>query len=290
MTFTTDTSISSFGGKLLKLSHDSPVTGTKMVVNIYLPHQYFDDETTKLPVLMYLSGLTCTPDNASEKAFFQPYANQYGFAVVFPDTSPRGANIEGEDDSWDFGTGAGFYLDATQKPWNKNYKMYSYIMKDLIPQIASSYDTLDTHKMSICGHSMGGYGALMFYLRNPDVFQSCSAFAPITNPSECQWGKKSFSNYLGDDKTLWAEYDPCDLVKKFTGDKRPILIHQGTADAFYAKDHQLQPEKLVNASTQSPLNGMIDLHLVDGYDHSYYFISSFVKEHCQFHAKYLGLN
>ncbi|VEU22658.1 DEKNAAC103691 [Brettanomyces naardenensis] len=260
-----------------------------MAVNLYLPHQYFTQDSKKIPVLVYLSGLTCTPNNASEKAFFQPYANQYGFAVLFPDTSPRGAGVKGEDDSWDFGTGAAFYLDATEDPWSHNYRMYSYILDDLIPQIGSSFTKLDTSNMSITGHSMGGYGALMFYLRNPTTFRSCSAFAPIANPSNCPWGEKCLGSYLGADRSKWAQYDPSDLVKTFTGDRKPILIHQGTSDGFY-KEHQLQPENLVKAAEDSPLKGLIDLHLVEGYDHSYYFIASFVKDHCEFHAKYLGLS
>ncbi len=290
MGFTVDQSIKSFDGRLLKLSHKSEVTHTEMAVNVYLPQQYFAEGSKKLPILLYLSGLTCTPNNASEKAFFQPYANKYGFAVVYPDTSPRGANVAGEDDSWDFGTGAGFYLDATEEPWSKNYRMYTYLLKELLPLIGKEYERLDTTNVSICGHSMGGYGALMLYLKNPDIFNSCSAFAPIANPSNCQWGQKCFGNYLGSDKAKWAQYDPCELIHNFKGEKKPILIHQGTADNFYRRDHQLQPENLVKAAKNSPLDGLIDLELVDGYDHSYYFISSFVADHCAFHAKYMGLD
>lgn len=288
MSFTTEASISSFDGKLLKLTHQSKQTHTKMPVNLYLPHQYFEKGGKPLPVLMYLSGLTCTPNNGSEKAFFQPYANKYGFAVLFPDTSPRGAGIKGEDDNWDFGTGAGFYLDATQKPWNENYRMYSYILDELLPQIGSSFTKLNLNKVSVCGHSMGGYGALMLYLKNPAKFQSCSAFAPIANPSTCPWGEKCFGNYLGPDKAKWAEYDPTELIKKYDGPVKPILIHQGLADGFY-QQHQLQPEKLLKASEDSKLKGLVDVKFVEGYDHSYYFISTFVAEHCAFHAKYLGL-
>lgn len=281
------TTIASNGGKMLKMTHQSSTTKTSMAVNLYLPHQYEAVEFPKLPVLIYLSGLTCTPNNASEKAFFQPWANKYGFAVLYPDTSPRGAGITGEDDSWDFGTGAGFYLDATEKPWSDNYKMYSYILEELIPAIGKEFPRLDIETLSITGHSMGGYGALMFYLKNPGRFQSCSAFAPIANPSVVPWGEKCFGNYLGPDKSKWAQYDPCDLIKLYAGPVRPILIHQGTADGFYAKDKQLRPENLVAASEQSVLKGKIDVKYAEGYDHSYYFISSFVKEHCEFHAKYL---
>ncbi|KAG7698288.1 hypothetical protein KL930_001949 [Ogataea haglerorum] len=290
MSFTTQAEIKSFGGKLVKLQHDSKETQTKMDVNLYLPEQYYEQSDSKLPVLVYLSGLTCTPNNCSEKGFWQPYANKYGFAVVYPDTSPRGASIEGEDESYDFGSGAGFYVDATEEKWSKNYRMYSYILKELLPNLASSYSRLDFDNMSITGHSMGGYGALMFYFRNPGKFKSVSAFAPISNPSNCAWGHKCFGGYLGADKSKWAEYDPSELIKKYDGPDTPILIHTGTADPFYFRDHQLLPENLVKASEDSKLKGKIDLHLEEGYDHSYYFISSFTKDHAAHHAKYLGLS
>ncbi|GME93600.1 hypothetical protein B5S28_g5123 [[Candida] boidinii] len=298
MSFKIESEIASFGGQLIKLSHESPITNTKMDVNIYLPKKYFElkdknSQESELPVLLYLSGLTCTPNNASEKAFWQPYANEYGFAVVLPDTSPRGAGIEGEDESWDFGTGAGFYVDSIKEPWNKNYNMYSYILKDLLPNLKNQFKILNFDKISITGHSMGGYGAMMFYLKNPGYFKSCSAFAPISNPSKCKWGEKCFGNYLGDDQKKWLEYDPTELIKNFNneGDDKilpPILIHTGKNDPFYYRDLQLLPENLIEASKESKVK--VDVNLVDGYDHSYYFISSFTKDHAAHHAKYLGLS
>ncbi|CDK30058.1 unnamed protein product [Kuraishia capsulata CBS 1993] len=289
--FKTEAEITTFGGKLLKLSHASKETKTNMDVNVYLPAQFFQSQAKKLPVLLYLSGLTCTPNNASEKAFWQPYSNEYGFAVVFPDTSPRGAGIEGEDDSWDFGTGAGFYVDAETEKWKENYRMYSYVLKELLPSLASDFEGLDFGNISITGHSMGGYGALSMFLQNPGKFKSVSAFSPISNPSNCPWGEKNFGNYLGPDKAKWAKYDPSELISKYNGPvpKEGILIHTGLADNFY-KAKQLLPENLVAASKGTKFDGLVKLNLVEGYDHSYYFISSFTKDHAAHHAKALGLS
>ncbi|GMM29509.1 S-formylglutathione hydrolase [Martiniozyma asiatica (nom. inval.)] len=281
--FTLDATIKSCGGSLLKLSHASEVTKTPMNVNVYLPPNYSSD--LKIPVLLYLSGLTCTPQNVSEKAFFQEKAAKYGFGLIFPDTSPRGANIEGEEESWDFGTGAGFYVDSIAEPWNKNYNMYSYILNELLPLVSTEYKGLDVeNNCAITGHSMGGYGALMMYLRNKGKFTSCSAFAPICNPMECPWGQKCFGNYLGDDKSEWAKYDPCELIKTYQADENEtILVHVGTADVFHYRDDQLKPKNLVAAAANSKIT--IDMNEVEGYDHSYYFISSFVSEHVDFHRK-----
>lgn len=286
MTFTTEAVITTFGGKLMKLSHESKFTNTMMEVNLFLPSSYFSNGAAKVPVLLYLAGLSCNQNNATEKGFFTPFAEQYGFALLCPDTSPRGANIEGEDELWDFGTGAGFYVDATRKPWSRNYKMYSYILEELIPSIQESYDNLDTNTMSIIGHSMGGYGSLMFYLRNPGRFCSCSALAPITNPSIVPWGEKCFGEYLGDDRDAWMNYDPTLLIKKYQGPVSPIMIYQGTADP---KREQLLPENFLEASKESAFAGQVEIKYLEGYDHSYYFVSTFAKDHCTFHAKYLGL-
>lgn len=292
MSFKTNAEIHQFGGKLLKLSHESKVTNTPMDVNVFLPPAALAASAAKVPVLVYLSGLTCTPNNASEKSFFQYFASKYGFAIVFPDTSPRGANIEGENDSWDFGTGAGFYVDATQEPWSKNYNMYSYVHKELLTELAAQFSQLDfADKISITGHSMGGFGALAGFLKNPGKYKSVSAFAPISNPLNCAWGEKNFGNYLGSEKDEWIKYDPTYLIKQYAGKDQPdILIHQGSADGFYAKDHQLQPEKFAKAAAESSYKGKVDLRIVDGYDHSYFFISSFVEDHAKHHAKYLGLS
>lgn len=289
MAFTTESTIATFGGKLLKLSHTSTETQTPMAVNVYLPKQYETASEKSIPVLLYLSGLTCTPNNASEKAFWQPHADKYGFAVVFPDTSPRGANIEGEDDSWDFGTGAGFYLNATTEKFKKNYRMYAYVHEELQPALQKEFKKLNFDNVSITGHSMGGYGALSGFLQNPGKYKSVSAFSPICNPSKCQWGEKNFGGYLGDDKTQWLKYDPTELIKSYSGPASEILIHVGKGDPFYFRDAQLLPENFVEASKGTVFDGKVQLNLVDGYDHSYYFISSFTEAHAAHHAKYLGL-
>lgn len=286
MSFSTNAEIAQFGGKLYKLSHELTSTSTKMDVNVFVP-----PGLAKVPVLLYLSGLTCTPNNASEKSFFQYFAAKYGFAMVFPDTSPRGASVAGEDESWDFGTGAGFYVDATQEPWLKNYRMYSYVHTELLQSLAKEFPRLDFDTISITGHSMGGFGALLGFFKNPGKYKSVSAFAPIANPLTCAWGKKAFGGYLGSDESVWAAYDPTYLIEKYSHAHQPdILIHQGAADGFYCKDHQLQPEKFVEAAKASPYKGNVDLHVVDGYDHSYFFISSFVEAHAKHHAKGLGLS
>ncbi|CDO95293.1 unnamed protein product [Kluyveromyces dobzhanskii CBS 2104] len=281
------------GGKLLKLSHPSSSTGTNMDINLYLPKQYYNSaESAKLiPSLLYLSGLTCSPQNASEKAFWQIQADKYGFAVIFPDTSPRGEGVATDPEgSWDFGIGAGFYVNATEQPYSAHYNMYDYVHKEL-PQVlaeefGSKVDFFDN--ISITGHSMGGFGALSGYLKNINRYKSCSAFAPIVNPSTVPWGQKAFKGYLGEDKRIWAEYDPSDLVKTVTnvnGDK--ILIHVGTSDPFLEK--HLKPHLIEDAAKGTSWEGKIEVNIEDGFDHSYYFISSFVPQHAEFHAKHLGL-
>ncbi|KAG7663840.1 uncharacterized protein J8A68_002700 [[Candida] subhashii] len=284
MAFTTKAEIAQFGGRLLKLSHESETTKTSMAVNVYLPAHGI----TNIPVLLYLSGLTCTPDNATEKSFLQYFASKYGFAVVFPDTSPRGESIPDEKESWDFGTGAGFYVNATQEPYNENYHMYSYIHEELLTALTKEFPQLDFTNISITGHSMGGMGALVGFLSQPGKYKSVSAFAPIVNPSIAPWGEKCFGNYLGSNKQDWYKYDPTHLIKNYSHENHPpILIHQGLKDSFYPS--QLQPENFVNAAKEAGYKGGVVLKVVEGYDHSYFFISSFVEEHAQHHAKYLGL-
>lgn len=296
MSFKVNQEIAVCEGKLLKLSHFSQVIGKFMDVNIYLPKQYYS-RTVKglIPSIYYLSGLTCSPQNASEKAFWQIQADKYGFSMVFPDTSPRGDDVPDDPKgSWDFGLGAGFYVNATQEPYKKHYQMYDYIHKELPTSLDeyfgkdSNLDFLDN--VGITGHSMGGYGSLTGFLKNYDAnrYKSCSAFAPIFNPSQVPWGKKAFGGYLGTDDSLWSQYDPCELVKKVTNrgnDK--ILIHQGTKDPFLHEN--LQPEALLEATKGTSWEGKIVLKMADGFDHSYYFISTFVPEHATFHAKNLGL-
>lgn len=296
MTFKVNQEVAVCGGRLLKLSHFSEVIGTMMDVNVYLPKQYYSQADKKLiPAVYYLSGLTCTPQNASEKAYWPFQADKYGFTVVFPDTSPRGQDVPSDPEGyWDFGIGAGFYVNATQKPYDKRYQMYDYIHKELPSSLneyfanGSRLDFVDN--VAITGHSMGGFGALAGFLKNYDAnhYKSCSAFAPIVNPAKVPWGKKAFRGYLGADEEAWKEYDPSELVKKVRnlGNDR-ILIHQGTKDPFL--ESNLKPELLLEASKGTSWEGKIDLKLVDGFDHSYYFVSTFVPEHAAFHAKNLGL-
>ncbi|KAI5856908.1 Alpha/Beta hydrolase protein [Tricharina praecox] len=282
MTFETKATIASFGGKLLKLQHDSKSTGTPMALNLYLPPQ---TNTTKVPVLIYLSGLTCTGDNCAEKGFLQRHAAQHGIAIVYPDTSPRGASIAGEDDSWDFGTGAGFYVDATNGPWEKNYKMYSYITSELPSTLFPAYkDQLDSSRVSITGHSMGGHGALTLFLKNPGMYKSVSAFAPISNPINCPWGQKAFAGYLGEDKEAWKAHDATELLKEWKGKGFKALIDVGTGDNFY-KQGQLLPENFEKAAKEA--GAEVEVRYQPDYDHSYFFISTFGEDHVAYHAKFL---
>ncbi|KAM9935469.1 hypothetical protein OXX80_004958 [Metschnikowia pulcherrima] len=285
MSFTTNAEIVHQGGKLYKLVHDSSATQTKMDVNVFIP-----SKTGKIPVLLYLSGLTCTPQNATEKSFLSYFAAKYGFALVFPDTSPRGAGVPGEDDSDDLGTGSGLYVDATEEPWAKNYNMYTYIHDELLSELAKQFSELDFTNISITGHSMGGGGAVAGFLKNPGKYQSVSAFAPMINPSKAPLGSKNFRAYLGSDERKWAAYDPVDLIKTYTHSHQPdILIHQGTEDESYTEEKNLQPENFVDAWKESEYKGKVDLRFVEGYEHSYFFVSTFAEEHAKHHAKALGL-
>jgi S-formylglutathione hydrolase len=237
---TTQSTIASFGGKLLKLAHTSSTLGCESKFNLFLPQQA---QNGKVPLLIYLSGLTCTGDNCSEKGFFQHGASKRGIAVLYPDTSPRkspedflktlfwhgagGIGIKGEDDAYDFGTGAGFYVDATAEPWSKNYKMYSYITEELPKTISEAFkDQIDMSKVSITGHSMGGHGALSLYLKNPGKYKSVSAFAPISNPLKAPWGEKAFKGYFGEQdwQKKGAEHDSTELLKQWKGGPLDILI------------------------------------------------------------------
>jgi len=256
-----------------------------MALNVYFPPQA--SSSKPVPVLFYLSGLTCTGDNCAEKGFFQHSASKKGIAVVYPDTSPRGLNIQGEDDNWDFGTGAGFYVDATKEPYSKGYKMYTYITDEIPKALFSSFKELDGSKIGITGHSMGGHGALTLFLKNPGKYLSVSAFSPISNPSNCPWGQKAFTGYFGpDNKAQWAAHDATELVKSYKG-PLDVLIHVGTGDNFY-KQGQLLPENFVKA-VESLGDGekKVNLRMQDGYDHSYFFVASFAEEHVEHHARFL---
>eukprot|EP00245_Coleochaete_scutata_P005695 TRINITY_DN19432_c0_g1_i1.p1 TRINITY_DN19432_c0_g1~~TRINITY_DN19432_c0_g1_i1.p1 ORF type:complete len:377 (-),score=61.04 TRINITY_DN19432_c0_g1_i1:211-1341(-) len=268
-----------FGGHNKRYQHESKTLGCPMKFHLFFPPSA---ATQKVPVIYWLSGLTCTDENFIQKSGAQRMAAEKGVAIVAPDTSPRGLNIEGESDSWDFGVGAGFYLNATVDKW-KNWRMYDYITEELPMVLAAHFPTqLDTSQSSIMGHSMGGHGALVVALKNPGKYKAVSAFSPICNPMECPWGVKAFTGYLGDDKESWAEYDATVLVKKYRGPKLDILIDQGDKDNFYIQK-QLLPEHFQHACEEAGLP--LTLRFQGGYDHSYFFISSFIDDHISLHAK-----
>ncbi len=266
----------SFGGEQQIWEHTSETLNCPMRMAVYLPPQA---STKPCPVVYWLSGLTCTEQNFTTKAGAQRVASELGLIIVAPDTSPRGDDVA-NDDAYDLGQGAGFYINATQEPWAKHYKMYDYITQELPKLIEDTFNT--TSKRSIFGHSMGGHGALMIALKNPGMFQSVSAFSPIVAPCKVPWGEKAFGAYLGDDKEEWKQWDTCELVSQAT-EKLELLVDQGTSDSFL--EGQLQPEHLVKAceAAEHPLN----LRMHEGYDHSYYFIATFVEDHLRHHAKNL---
>lgn len=235
----------------------------------------------KVPVLYYLAGLTCTEETAIIKAGAQQFAAEQGLALIMPDTSPRGAGLEGEDDDWDFGTGAGFYLDATLDPWSRHYRMYSYVTEEL-PALVNASFPVDNAAAGIFGHSMGGHGALTIGLKRPGQFRSVSAFAPICAPTQCPWGLKAFSNYLGDDQSTWRTYDATELVKAGSRSSK-ILIDQGDADQFLTE--QLRPHLFADACEAAGQS--LSLRMQAGYDHSYYFIQTFMPDHIAHHAAIL---
>ncbi|OZI36908.1 S-formylglutathione hydrolase [Bordetella genomosp. 10] len=269
-----------FGGWQRYFRHDSAEIGLPMRFSVFLPPQA---EHGRVPVLFYLAGLTCTEETFMIKGGAQRVAAELGLMLVAPDTSPRGAGIAGEDDNWDFGTGAGFYLDATQAPWSKHYRMDSYVTRELYGIVTGELPG-DAARAGIFGHSMGGHGALVLALRNPAKFRSVSAFAPVAAPSQCPWGHKAFGNYLGPDRDAWAAYDATELMRKaqapFPGG---ILVDQGQADAFLAE--QLHPDAFETACIQA--RQPLDLRRHEGYDHGYYFISTFMEDHLRFHAQRL---
>jgi S-(hydroxymethyl)glutathione dehydrogenase/alcohol dehydrogenase len=267
------------GGVLQRVSHQSSSTQTKMTLSVFIPSGY-----AHVPVLFFLSGLTCTDENFCQKGGAFSVASKHGIALVVPDTSPRGANIEGESGDWEFGLGAGYYCDATQEPWAKHYRMRSYVAKELPAFLGSNFPGLDISRRSITGHSMGGHGALSIAFSEPHLWASVSAFAPICHPSQSPWGQKAFSRFLGP-KEQWAAYDATELMLS----KGPfpslgeILIDQGAQDKFL--DSQLQPKTLEAACSQK--GQKLRLRLQPGFDHSYYFVSSFIEEHVAFHGKAL---
>lgn len=258
-------------------SHRSTTLNCDMRFAIFLPPQATNDN--KVPVLYWLSGLTCTDENFMQKAGAFQKAAELGIAIVAPDTSPRGEDVA-NDDAYDLGQGAGFYVNATQSPWNSHYKMYDYIVDELPKLIEATFPVSDVRAIS--GHSMGGHGALTIGLKNSQRYRSISAFSPITNPINCPWGQKAFTAYLGNNKSAWQEHDSCYLLAQATT-QLPIRVDQGLADEFL--EQQLLPKNLEQVAKNANYPLQINYH--DGFDHSYYFISSFIEQHLEFHNRYL---
>lgn len=269
----------SFGGWLKRYQHRSTTLGCEMIFAIFLPPAA---EEKDVPLLWWLSGLTCNDENFMQKAGAHRVAAELGLAIVCPDTSPRGTNLPGEHDSYDFGSGAGFYINARKAPWNKHYQMYDYVTQEL-PALVGEHFPLNGRE-AISGHSMGGHGALVCALKNPERYTSVSAFAPIANPTQCPWGEKAFSGYLGDNREAWKEWDACELIRAGDTTCPPLMVDQGEADNFY-RDGQLRPAALQEACEETTLP--LTLRMQPGYDHSYFFIASFIDEHLRFHIHHL---
>ncbi|WP_286267805.1 S-formylglutathione hydrolase [Thalassotalea atypica] len=267
----------SFGGWHKQYSHQSKTLNCTMRFAIYLPPQVTSGD--KVPVLYWLSGLTCSDENFMQKAAAQRVAAELGIAIVAPDTSPRGEDVA-DDEGYDLGQGAGFYVNATQAPWNRHYHMYDYVVNELPQIIEETFPVSD--KRAISGHSMGGHGALTIAMQNPERYCSMSAFSPICNPMNAPWGQKAFFTYLGKDKANWHHHDASELMRRAT-QFIPAKVDQGGNDDFLTE--QLKPESLIAAASIS--NYPLDLRVHDGYDHSYYFISSFIEEHLRFHSEHL---
>ncbi len=265
-----------FGGVQGVYSHAAKTTNCEMTFSVYLPPQ---ERPHKVPVLWYLSGLTCTHENAMTKAGAQAHAAEFGIAVIFPDTSPRGEDVT-NDEAFDLGQGAGFYVNATVAPWASHFQMWDYITSELSDLVFDAFP-LDRERQSITGHSMGGHGALTIGMTLPEVFKSVSAFAPIANPTNSDWGRKQFTAYLGNDETTWKAHD-ASLLMLEKGHVNPILIDQGAADNFL---DLLRPETLAQAMASKRQAG--NFRMQSGYDHSYYFISTFMRDHIAFHAQNL---
>lgn len=272
-----------FSGQQLRYQHRSSSCNCDMTFSIFLPPQA---ESESVPVLYWLSGLTCSDENFVQKSGAQKYATEHGVAIVCPDTSPRGDGVADDvDGSWDFGLGAGFYVNATQAPWAEHYRMYDYVVDELPALIAQEFPQL-SDKKSISGHSMGGHGALTIALKNPEKYCSVSAFAPIAAPSDCPWGEKALGGYLGRYRSVWREHDSCALIDDIHnkgGQQIPLLVDQGDADNFLTE--QLQPELLKQACRRA--GHPLDYRSRAGYDHSYFYIASFIGEHISHHSKFL---
>jgi len=268
-----------FGGHMVYVSHYSTANNCDMKFSVYVP-----PGDGPFPVLTFLSGLTCNEETFMIKSGAQRLAAEYGFMLVSPDTSPRGCELTGEEDDWDFGTGAGFYLNATRIPWKKHYHMYDYVIRDLQKAVFSNFPG-DQEKQGLFGHSMGGHGALTIGIKHPEIYKSISAFSPISAPMKCPWGIKAFSHYLGEDQSAWEDYDASVVISKVKNAKKraKILVDQGMADQWL--EQQLLPHLLTRGAEKSgyPLN----LRRHKGYDHGYYFISTFMADHFDHHAAFL---
>ncbi len=269
-----------YGGTQGVYRHASTATGTDMTFAVYVPPH---DEGARLPVLWFLSGLTCTHANVMDKGEYRRACAELGVILVAPDTSPRGDDVP-DDDAYDFGKGAGFYVDATEEPWAKNFRMRSYVEDELPALIAAEFPVADMARQGIFGHSMGGHGALTIALRNSERFRSVSAFAPIVAPLQCAWGEKALGGYLGADRAAWRAYDACALIDDGAR-VREILVDQGAADGFL--EEQLKPELLTKACEAAGID--LTLRMQPGYDHSYNFISTFMPDHVAWHAERLRL-
>jgi S-formylglutathione hydrolase len=271
----------SFGGTQFVYRHASRETGTPMRLAAFVPPQA---NAGKVPAVWFLSGLTCTEENFTVKAGAQRVASELGLILIAPDTSPRGEGVPDDaQGAYDFGLGAGFYVDATQEPWTKHYRMRSYLEREL-PALVAETLPADMSRQGITGHSMGGHGALTIALRNPGRFKAVSAFAPIASPMNCPWGEKALSNYIGPDRAAWRDYDACALIE--SGARLPdLLVDQGTADSFL--ESQLKPQLLEAACAKA--GQPLTLRMQEGYDHSYFFIATFIEDHLRWHARRLGL-
>ena len=280
MALTTISEHKCFAGVQGVYSHESTVTDCGMRFAVFMPPKA---QSQKVPVLYWLSGLTCTEENFIAKAGAQRIAAELGLALVVCDTSPRGNAVPDVKESYDFAVGASFYVDALVSPWRRNFQMYSYVTKEL-PELVAANFAIDTKRSGIFGHSMGGHGALVIALRNPEYFKSVSAFAPICSPTTVPWGEKALAGYLGDDRKTWQEYDAVNLIKARGWNGPEILIDQGAKDQFL--EQQLKPDLLVQAAKEA--GAKVNLRMQAGYDHSYYFISTFIEDHLRLHAENLA--
>ncbi|CAF0882323.1 unnamed protein product [Adineta steineri] len=276
---TRESGAKAFDGHQYVYNHESSTVGCKMKFGVYVPAKA---EKERVPLLIFLSGLTCTEQNFITKSGVQRLASEYGFIVANPDTSPRGCKIEGDSDNWAFGEGAGYYVDATESKWSKNYRMFSYVNDEFYGLLIKNFN-VDPNRIGIFGHSMGGHGALVSFFKRPAQYKSVSAFAPICNMSTSEWGVDAYKKFFGQDENLWKQYDATELVASYHGPKphAPILIDQGSDDNFLAK--YLLPKRLINACEKASFP--IYFREQAGYDHSYYFIMTFLEDHFKYHKK-----